>query len=47
MNPLLFLLLLSSCLFAATDTIRGPGDPQFKAGGRNKYEPGSQIQATR
>lgn len=31
MNPLLFLLLLlSPSLFAATDTIRGPGDPQFK-----------------
>jgi hypothetical protein len=30
MKPFLFLLLLSPCLFAATDTINGPGDPKFK-----------------
>jgi hypothetical protein len=30
MKSILFLLLISPSLFAATDTIHGPGDPQFK-----------------
>lgn len=29
-KPLLFISLLAPCLFAATYTIHGPGDPQFK-----------------